>query len=67
MVKQLTVPDLGGLAYEELENYLSQRELRFEVEEDSGYSAELPTINRLETLPYCWIKGQSESKTVYKP
>jgi beta-lactam-binding protein with PASTA domain len=58
----ITVPDLGGLAYEELENYLSQRELRFEVEEDSGYSAELPPLTVLKQYPTAGSKVKANRK-----
>lgn len=47
----ITVPDLRGLAYEELDDYLSQRELRFEVDEDSGYNVELPAMSVLKQYP----------------
>lgn len=58
----ITVPDLGGLAYEELDNYLTQRELRFEVEEDSGYSSELPPLTVLKQYPVAGSKVKANRK-----
>ena len=47
----ITVPDLLGLSYDELDDYLSQRELRFEVDQDSGYTPELPPLTVLKQYP----------------
>ena len=47
----ITVPDLKGMAFEELDDYLAQRELRFEVEQDSGYSAEHQPLTVLKQYP----------------
>ncbi|GJM28821.1 MAG: hypothetical protein DHS20C17_14560 [Cyclobacteriaceae bacterium] len=47
----ITVPDLTGMTHDELEEYLTQRELRFEVEQDSGYNAELPALTVLKQYP----------------
>lgn len=47
----LTVPDVRGVAYEDLDRFLSERQLRFEVTEDSGFSADLPPLSVLRQLP----------------
>ncbi len=58
----ITVPDLRGMAYEELEEYLSQRELRYEVESDSGYSAETPPLTVLKQYPVAGSKVKANRK-----
>ena len=39
----LTVPNLIGLSYEELDEFLIKRNLRYEVTPDSSYSAKFPS------------------------
>ncbi len=58
----ITVPDLKGMVYEELDQYLTQRDLRFEVESDSGYSAELPALAVLKQYPTAGSKVKSNRK-----
>jgi beta-lactam-binding protein with PASTA domain len=58
----ITVPDLQGMAYDELDQYLTQRDLRFEVESDSGYSAELPALAVLKQYPTAGSKVKSNRK-----
>jgi beta-lactam-binding protein with PASTA domain len=58
----ITVPDLHGMAYEELDRYLSQRELRFEVEEDSGYSSEQQPLTVLKQYPAAGSKVKANRK-----
>lgn len=55
----ITVPDLRGMTYEELDDYLSQRELRYEIEQDSGYSAEDPPLTVLKQYPVSGSKVKS--------
>lgn len=38
----ITVPDVTEMEYEALEDFITSRELRFEVVADSGYNADLP-------------------------
>ncbi len=47
----LTVPDVRGVTYDDLGQFLSKRQLRFEVTEDSGFSADLPPLSVLRQLP----------------
>ncbi len=58
----ITVPDLGGLPYQELDEYLSQRELRFEIEQDSGYSSDLPPLTVLKQYPIAGSKVKANRK-----
>lgn len=58
----ITVPDLRGMAYQELHQFLFQRELRFEVDEDSGYSAELPPLTVLKQYPEAGSKVKANRK-----
>lgn len=46
----ITVPDLAGMKYEELEKFLGDHDLRFEVE-DSVYHEEYPPLTVLRQFP----------------
>ena len=48
--ESITVPDLTGMKLEELSEFLSERELRFEVD-DSTYSEEYPPLTVLRQFP----------------
>ena len=50
------------MAYEELDEYLGQRDLRFEVEADSGYSTEVPALAVLKQYPIAGSKVKSNRK-----
>jgi len=58
----ITVPDLQGLAFSELEDYLSDRDLRFEIEPDSGYSSEYPPLTVLKQYPVAGSTVKSNRK-----
>ncbi|MFY0652526.1 MAG: PASTA domain-containing protein [Cyclobacteriaceae bacterium] len=47
----ISVPDLEGRSIEELSDFLESKNLRFEVEEDSGYSAKYPPLAVLKQFP----------------
>jgi eukaryotic-like serine/threonine-protein kinase len=47
----VTVPDLEGYDYHQLESFLSARDLQFEVTLDSGYNAELKPFSVLKQNP----------------
>ncbi|MFD2201454.1 PASTA domain-containing protein [Shivajiella indica] len=47
----VTVPDLEGYEYHQLESFLSARDLQFEVTPDSGYNAELKPFTVLKQNP----------------
>jgi beta-lactam-binding protein with PASTA domain len=49
--ESMTVPNLEGIVLEDLEEFLSERDLRFEVEPDSGYSAQFPPLAVLQQFP----------------
>src|SRR5688572_29497244 len=46
----ITVPDLAGMKYDELETFLADHELRFEVE-DSVYHEDYPPLTVLRQFP----------------
>lgn len=58
----ITVPDLQGLSYEELDDYLADRDLRYEVESDSGYSSEHPPLTVLKQYPLAGSKVKANRK-----
>ncbi len=58
----LTVPDVRGVAYEDLDKFLGERQLRYEVTEDSGFSAELPPLSVLRQLPMPNAKVKEDRK-----
>lgn len=47
----ITVPDVVGMSLEELEEFLDRRNLRFEVVEDSSYSADYEPLAVLAQVP----------------
>jgi beta-lactam-binding protein with PASTA domain len=49
--ESITVPDITGLAYDDLDEFLTERNLRFEANTDSGYSAEFPPLTVLKQYP----------------
>lgn len=54
----LTVPDITGIHVDELDYYLSLRNLRYEISEDSGYSSKIPPLTVLKQfpMPYAQVK-----------
>ncbi len=49
--ESITVPDITGLAYDDLDEFLTDRNLRFEANTDSGYSSEYPPLTVLKQYP----------------
>ncbi len=47
----VSVPDLEGYEYHELENYLKERDLRYEVTLDSGFNNELKPLSVMKQNP----------------
>ncbi len=47
----VTVPDLEGYEYRDLESYLDIRDLQFEVSPDSGFNAELKPLSVIKQMP----------------
>ena len=62
--ESLTVPNLEGIALEELEEYLEERDLRYEVEADSGYSAKYAPLVVLKQFPKANAKVK-ENRKIY--
>lgn len=60
----LTVPDVRGVAFEDLDRFLGERKLRYEVTEDSGFSADLPPLSVLRQLPMPNAKVK-ENRKIY--
>ncbi|HAA16243.1 MAG TPA: penicillin-binding protein [Cytophagales bacterium] len=49
--ESITVPDLVGMPIDEIEDFLSRRDLRFEVLPDSGFSEDYPPLTVLLQEP----------------
>ncbi|WP_296621181.1 PASTA domain-containing protein [Marivirga sp.] len=49
--ESITVPQLQGVHLDELDEFLLERDLRYEVTADSGYSAEYPALTVLSQNP----------------
>ncbi|PIB35399.1 hypothetical protein BFP72_08320 [Reichenbachiella sp. 5M10] len=49
--ESMTVPNLEGIMIEDLEEFLEERDLRYAVEPDSGYSAKYPALAVLKQFP----------------
>lgn len=49
--ESMTVPNLEGLLLEDLGDFLEARDLRYEVEPDSGYSPKYPPLAVLKQFP----------------
>lgn len=47
----ITVPNLVGVHYDDLDEFLTDRNLRYTVTEDSAYSDDLPTLTVLQQNP----------------
>lgn len=49
--ESITVPDVVGIHYDDLDQYLVQRNLRFEINQDSSYSADFKPLEVLKQFP----------------
>ncbi|MEQ8811494.1 MAG: PASTA domain-containing protein, partial [Imperialibacter sp.] len=47
----ITVPDLEGIPLDELDEFLTDRNLRFEINKDSGFSSQYPALAVLKQFP----------------
>lgn len=47
----ITVPNLVGINIEEIDDFLSDRDLRYEILEDSSYNSKLPPFTVLQQNP----------------
>ena len=62
--ESLTVPNLEGMSLEELEEFLEDRDLRFEIEPDSGFSPKYPPLTVLKQFPFHNAKVK-ENRKIY--
>jgi len=62
--ESLTVPNLEGVLLEDLDEYLEERDLRYEVEKDSGFSAKYPALAVLKQFPLPHAKVK-ENRKIY--
>jgi len=62
--ESITVPDLYGVHMEELNEYLVDRNLRYEITADSGFSTELPALTVLTQTPGAGQKVK-ENRKIY--
>jgi len=58
----VTVPDLQGYSYQELQSLLSNKDLRYEVTPDSGFMAEAQPLSVLKQHPKAGTKVKKERK-----
>ena len=49
--ESITVPNIIGLVYDDLDEFLTDRNFRFEVNEDSGYNSSFPPLAVLKQYP----------------
>jgi beta-lactam-binding protein with PASTA domain len=49
--ESITVPNIVGLVYDDLDEFLTDRNFRFEVNEDSGYNSSFPVLAVLKQYP----------------
>lgn len=49
--ESITVPNIVGLVYDDLDEFLTERDFRFEVTEDSGYNSSFPPLAVLKQYP----------------
>lgn len=49
--ESITVPNIVGLVYDDLDEFLTDRNFRFEVSEDSGYNSSYPALAVLKQYP----------------
>ncbi|MDW3210363.1 MAG: PASTA domain-containing protein [Reichenbachiella sp.] len=49
--ESMTVPNLEGILLEDLGEFLEERDLRYEIEPDSGYSPKFPPLTVLKQFP----------------
>lgn len=60
----ITVPNLEGIPLEELDEFLTKRSLRYEVNSDSGFSSQYPPLAVLKQFPMPHSKVK-ENRKIY--
>lgn len=58
----VTVPDVVGVDYRDLDDFLTDRNLRFEISADSGYSSKVPPLSVLKQFPAANSKVKEKRK-----
>ncbi|MDA0194621.1 MAG: penicillin-binding protein [Bacteroidetes bacterium] len=49
--ESITVPNLEGIGYDELDEFLMERDLRYEILPDSGFASDYPALSVLNQFP----------------
>ncbi|MFY0628555.1 MAG: PASTA domain-containing protein [Reichenbachiella sp.] len=62
--ESMTVPNLEGILLEDLDEFLEERDLRYQIEPDSGYSAEHLPLAVLKQFPLSGSKVK-ENRKIY--
>ncbi len=60
--ESIIVPDIVGLEYADLEEFLTDRNLRFEINADSDYTSEFPPLAVLKQFPEAGNKVKENRK-----
>ncbi len=60
----ITVPDLEGIPLDELDEFLTERSLRYEINSDSGFSSQYPPLAVLKQFPLANSKVK-ENRKIY--
>lgn len=58
----ITVPDVIGIPYDELEIHLTRRNLQYVITEDSGFSGNYPPLTVLQQFPAPFSKVKEQRK-----
>lgn len=58
----ITVPELVGMSYEDIDEFVTQRNLRYEIVEDSGYSEKFEPLTILSQNPKAGSKVKEDRK-----
>jgi beta-lactam-binding protein with PASTA domain len=62
--ESVTVPDLIGLEYSDLDRFLTKRSLRYEINPDSGFTSQYPPLAVLKQFPAPGSKVK-ENRKIY--
>ena len=60
--ESVTVPDLIGLEYRDLDKFLTKRSLRYEINQDSGFTSDYPPLAVLKQYPEPGAKVKENRK-----
>lgn len=62
--ESITVPDLEGISHDDLDEFLLERNLRYEILTDSGFSTKFPALAVLKQFPLANSKVK-ENRKIY--